>query len=68
MLLNDKTYSEALFKNLSLFIIKVTRLFAYQQTDCKQEIFIKERWVYCNLIFYKKLLQVIDNRISLLLS
>lgn len=30
MLLNDKTYLEALFKNLSLFIIKVTRLFAYQ--------------------------------------
>lgn len=26
MLLNDKTYLEALFKNLSLFIIKVTRL------------------------------------------
>lgn len=39
MLLNDKTYLEVLFKNLSLFIIKVTRLFAYQETDCKHRKF-----------------------------
>lgn len=32
MLLNDKTYFEALFKNLSLFIIKVTRLHTRGQT------------------------------------
>ena len=32
MLLNDKTYLEALFKNLSLFIIKVTRLHTNRQT------------------------------------
>lgn len=69
MVLNDKTYLEALFKNLSLFIIKVTRLFAYQLTDCKHRKFsLRKKRVYCNSIFYKKLLQVIDNRISLLLS
>lgn len=67
MLLNDKTYLEALFKNLSLLIIKVTRLHTNRQT-VNIGNFLKERWVYCNLIFYKKLLKVIDNRISLLLS
>jgi len=43
-----------LLKNLSLLVIKVKRSFAYQYTYCKHELLIKERWVYSNLIFYKK--------------